>query len=248
MNMLVDYTSLVFVIASIFSIILATGVNANGRATLLTSLPELAFIGMYIGLVIMLGNMNDPADVPISLAICCLPALYAFIVYLVTVSTNVNTEIEKIQPRTKQRAAGTVIFLMVLIYVTSVNHPAFLDSFTVVAVSILVFLVAVIQKMSGGFSSIKTRDLLPTIGMIVGVIGSIVALANIYDPKSIGPAMAVAYLGVIYTSVIRVLWLILQPTNETEESYERVVHFAYGRFLLPIITVTVLLVAFQLQQ
>ena len=113
--MLIDYASLVFVIASIFSIILATGVNANGRATLLTSLPELAFIGMYIGLVIMLGNMNDPADVPISLAICCLPALYAFIVYLVTVSTNVNTEIEKIQPRTKQRAAGTVIFLMVLI-------------------------------------------------------------------------------------------------------------------------------------
>jgi len=247
MAMLIDYTSLVFVMASVFSIMLATGVNANGRATLLTSLPELAFIGMYIGLVIMLGNMRDPANIPISLTICCLPALYAFIVYLVTASTSANTNIEQIQPRSKQRAAGTVVFLMALIYVTSVNYRAFLDGFTVAAVSIFIFLVAATQKMSGGFCLLKTRDLLPTIGMIIGVIGSILALANIYDPKSIGPAMAVAYLGVIYTGVIRVLWLILHPTNETEDPYERVVHVVYGRFLLPIITVTILLVAFQLQ-
>ena len=244
MNMLIDYTALIFMMASIFSIMLATGLNANGKATLLTSLPELAFIGMYIGLVIMLSNMSDPANIPISLAICCLPALYAFIVYLVTASTSANAKFEEIQPRTKQRAAGTVIFLMTLIYVTSVNHPAFLDTFTVAAVSIFIFLVAVTQKMSADFSSLKTRDLLPTIGMIIGVIGSIVALVNIHDPKSIGPAMAVAYLGVIYTGVIRVLWLILQPTNETEDPYGRVVHFVYGRCLLPIITVTILLVSF----
>ena len=58
MNMLIDYTALIFMIASIFSIMLATGLNANGKATLLTSLPELAFIGMYIGLVIMLSNLS----------------------------------------------------------------------------------------------------------------------------------------------------------------------------------------------
>jgi len=247
MNMLIDYTSLVFVIASIFSIMLATGVNANGKATLLTSLPEIAFIGMYIGLVIMLSNMSDPANVPISLAICCLPALYVFIVYLVTASTSANTKFEEIQPRTKQRAAGTVIFLMTLIYVTSVNRPAFLsiDAFTVAAV--FIFLVAVTQKISGVFSSLKARDLLPTIGMIIGIIGSIIALANIDDPKTIGPALALSYLGVIYTGIIRVLWLILQPTNETEDPYERVVHFTYGRFLVPIITVTILLVSLQNQ-
>ena len=247
MNILIDYTSLIFVIASIFSIMLATGVNANGKATLLTALPEIAFIGMYIGLVIMLSSMNDPADVPISLAICCLPALYAFMVYLVTASTSANTKFEEIQPRTKQRAAGTAIFLMTLIYVTSVNHPAFLDTFTVAAVSIFIFLVAVTQKMSAGFSSLKTRDLLPTIGMIIGIIGSIIALANIDAPKTIGPALALSYLGVIYTGIIRVLWLILQPTNETEDPYERVVHFTYGRFLVPIITVTILLVSLQNQ-
>lgn len=247
MNILIDYTSLIFVIASIFSIMLATGVNANGKATLLTALPEIAFIGMYIGLVIMLSSMNDPADVPISLAICCLPALYAFMVYLVTASTSANTKAQEIQPRTKQRAAGTAIFLMTLIYVTSVNHPAFLDTFTVAAVSIFIFLVAVTQKMSAGFSSLKTRDLLPTIGMIIGIIGSIIALANIDDPKTIGPALALSYLGVIYTGIIRVLWLILQPTNETEDPYERVVHFTYGRFLVPIITVTILLVSLQNQ-
>jgi hypothetical protein len=136
---------------------------------------------------------------------------------------------------------------MTLIYVTSVNHPAFLDTFTVAAVSIFIFLVAVTQKMSAGFSSLKTRDLLPTIGMIIGIIGSIIALANIDDPKTIGPALALSYLGVIYTGIIRVLWLILQPTNETEDPYERVVHFTYGRFLVPIITVTILLVSLQNQ-
>ena len=83
--------------------------------------------------------------------------------------------------------------------------------------------------------------------MIIGIIGSIIALANIDDPKTIGPALALSYLGVIYTGIIRVLWLILQPTNETEDPYERVVHFTYGRFLVPIITVTILLVSLQNQ-
>ena len=248
MGILINQTAAIFIAASIFSILLATGTNANGKATLLTALPELAFIGMYAGLVIMLGNMSQPADVPLGLAICCIPALYISVVYLITASTNVNADVEHKPSRYKQRFLGAMIFLLALAYVTSKNYPAFLDTFTVAAVALFLLLVALTQKFTGEFNSRKTRDLLPAIGMSIGVIGSIVALANIDDPKSIGPALAVAYLGVIYVSVIRVLWLILQPTNEIENPYKRVFHFAHGRFLLPIITVAILLISFQFQQ
>ena len=248
MDILINQTAVIFIMASIFSILLATGTNAHGKTALLTALPELAFIGMYVGLVIMLGNMSQPADVPLSLAICCLPALYVFVVYLIITSTNVNTDVEDPQSRYKQRSLGAMIFVLALAYVTSENYPAFLDTFTIIAVAIFLLLVVSIQKVTKEFNSRKTRDLLPAIGMVIGAIGSIVALANIDDPKSIGPALAVAYLGVIYVSVIRVLWLILQPTNEIENPYERVFHFAHGRFLLPIITVAILLISFQFQQ
>ena len=84
--------------------------------------------------------------------------------------------------------------------------------------------------------------------MVIGAIGSVVALANIDDPKAIGPALAVSYLGVIYTSVIRIFWLILQPETKGGSTNVNALHFTYGRLLLPIITVAILLISLQLQK
>ena len=82
MYFLIDQSALIFIGVACYGHNLGTGLNHNGKATLLNALPDLAFIGMYAGLVIMLGNMSDPADVPVSLAVACLPALYSFVVYL----------------------------------------------------------------------------------------------------------------------------------------------------------------------
>lgn len=248
MYFLIDQSALIFIAASLMSITLGTGLNHNGKATLLTALPDLAFIGMYAGLVIMLGNMSDPADVPVSLAVACLPALYSFVVYLLLEFVDLNTANEHPESRTKQRLVGAVIFVAVLLYLTSANQPAFLDTFTMALVLAFLSFIALTRKILGGDDLLSARDLLPSIGMVIGAIGSVVALANIDDPKAIGPALAVSYLGVIYTSVIRIFWLILQPETKGGSTNINTLHFTYGRLLLPIITVAILLISLQLQK
>ena len=248
MYFLIDQSALIFIAASLMAITLGTGLNHNGKATLLTALPDLAFIGMYAGLVIMLGNMSDPADVPVSLAVACLPALYSFVVYLLLEFVDLSTANEHPEPRTKQRRVGAVIFVAVLLYLTSANQPAFLDTFTMALVLAFLSFIALTRKISGGDDLLSARDLLPSIGMVIGAIGSVVALANIDDPKAIGPALAVSYLGVIYTSVIRIFWLILQPETKGGSTNVNALHFTYGRLLLPIITVAILLISLQLQK
>ena len=248
MYFLIDQNALIFIAASLMAITLGTGLNHNGKATLLTALPDLAFIGMYAGLVIMLGNMSDPADVPVSLAVACLPALYSFVVYLLLEFVDLNTANEHPEPRTKQRRVGAVIFVAVLLHLTSANQPAFLDTFTMALVLAFLSFIALTRKISGGDDWISARDLLPSIGMVIGAIGSVVALANIDDPKAIGPALALSYLGVMYTSVIRFFWLILQPETKGGSTNVNALHFTYGRLLLPIITVAILLISLQLQK
>ena len=44
-------------------------------------------------------------------------------------------------------------------------------------------------------------------------MGLILALINISDPKSVGPALAISVGGIMYTSLIKILWLILRPGN-----------------------------------
>ncbi|NEX23210.1 flagellar motor protein PomA [Thiorhodococcus mannitoliphagus] len=60
-----------------------------------------------------------------------------------------------------------------------------------------------IQRQEAGYSVFKaTGDVAPAMGMIGTLIGLVQMLANMEDPKSIGPAMAVALLTTLYGAVI----------------------------------------------
>nr|WP_209262259.1 flagellar motor protein PomA [Thiorhodococcus minor] len=60
-----------------------------------------------------------------------------------------------------------------------------------------------IQRQEAGYNVFKaTGDVAPAMGMIGTLIGLVQMLANMDDPKSIGPAMAVALLTTLYGAVI----------------------------------------------
>ncbi|NKN34575.1 flagellar motor protein PomA [Marichromatium bheemlicum] len=60
-----------------------------------------------------------------------------------------------------------------------------------------------IQRQEAGYSIFKaTGDVAPAMGMIGTLIGLVQMLANMDDPKAIGPAMAVALLTTLYGAVI----------------------------------------------
>lgn len=60
-----------------------------------------------------------------------------------------------------------------------------------------------IQRQEAGYSVFKaTAEVAPAMGMIGTLIGLVQMLANMDDPKSIGPAMAVALLTTLYGAVL----------------------------------------------
>lgn len=67
------------------------------------------------------------------------------------------------------------------------------------------------QRFSGRNDPSQVFSLLPSIGLLTGGIGLILALINISDPKSVGPALAISVGGIMYTSLIKILWLLLTP-------------------------------------
>ncbi len=60
-----------------------------------------------------------------------------------------------------------------------------------------------IQRQEAGYSVFKaTAEVAPAMGMIGTLIGLVKMLSNMDDPKSIGPAMAVALLTTLYGAVL----------------------------------------------
>lgn len=60
-----------------------------------------------------------------------------------------------------------------------------------------------IKRQEAGYSMFKTAgDVAPAMGMIGTLIGLVQMLANMSDPKAIGPAMAVALLTTLYGAII----------------------------------------------
>ncbi|MBK1653681.1 flagellar motor protein PomA [Allochromatium vinosum] len=60
-----------------------------------------------------------------------------------------------------------------------------------------------IQRQEAGYSVFKaTGEVAPAMGMIGTLIGLVQMLANMSDPKAIGPAMAVALLTTLYGAVL----------------------------------------------
>ena len=64
-------------------------------------------------------------------------------------------------------------------------------------------------------------DIAPAMGMIGTLIGLVLMLGNMADPKAIGPAMAIALLTTLYGAFFaNVMFMPMQTTLEANTAYE----------------------------
>lgn len=208
---LIDLTSLLFVLLSSIAVVLASGSSGNSKATLLSALPEIGIFGVYAGLVIMMSNMYDPEKLPSAIAIACTPILYASIIGLVVIAMW-STEDKSGVPNASWRPIAGVAVFIATISVIFYGHAAPMwipEALLVVAVIIAIYSAS--QHFSGRNDPSQLLLALPSIGLVIGGMGLILALMNISDPKSVGPVLAISVGGVLYTSLIKILWLLLRP-------------------------------------
>ena len=208
---LIDLTSLLFVLFSSIAVVLACGSGGNSKVGLLAALPEIGIFGMYAGLVIMMSNMYDPANLPPAIAVAFMPILYASIIGFVVVSMSSSSDQSEAPEASWRPFAGVAVFLATISAIFYEHAAAMLIPEAALVVAVLFATCLGAQRFSGRNDPSQVFSLLPSIGLLTGGIGLILALINISDPKSVGPALAISVGGIMYTSLIKILWLLLTP-------------------------------------
>ena len=207
---LIDLVSFLFVISMTVAVSISSGLS-RAKSALAEALPEIGVIGMYVGLLMMLHNMDDPNAIFPALAVACLPVLYASIIGFVLQNLGSTSEHNQTVAVSKLRYPSVILVFVVLFLCTCGEVGLFLDLKTVSLTTLFVGVGIGLQLRQGEVDPVKARALFPTIGLIIGAMGIVLVLSNLSNPKVIGPAMAMAFLAILYTSLIRLLWIIIQP-------------------------------------
>ena len=107
---LIDLTSLLFVLLSSIAVVLASSSSGNSKVSLLAALPEIGIFGTYAGLIIMMTNMHDPANLPSAIAVAFMPILYASIIGLAVVSMTSSADQSEVPDASWRPIAGVAVF------------------------------------------------------------------------------------------------------------------------------------------
>ena len=141
---------------------------------------------------------------------------------------------------------GILILTVVLIspMATSVGLAAFIDLTSIVIILIAISIVVAISYINNKEHVLdniaKTLPLIGFVGFFIGLIGM---LQNINDPKSIGPAMAVALLTLQYTMILLTTCNLIKPQLcEGEEN--KSLAYAGTSILLVILAFAILMLSF----
>lgn len=208
---LIDLTSLLLVLFSSIAVVLASGSSGNYKIGLLAALPEIGVFGVYAGLIIMMSNMHDPANLPMAIAVALVPILYASLIGLAVLSMSSNDDQSEVPDASWRPIAGVAVFVATISAIFYEHAATMLIPEAALVVAVLCIICRGSQHLSGRNDPSQILSLLPSIGLLAGGMGLILALINISDPKSVGPALAISVGGIMYTSFFKTLWLLLCP-------------------------------------
>lgn len=244
---LIDLTSLLFVMFSSIAVVLASGSSGNSKVGLLEALPEIGIFGMYAGLIIMMSNMYDPANLPPAIAVAFMPILYTSIIGFAVVSMLSTDDESEVSDASWRPIVGVAIFLATISAIFYEHAAAMLIPEAALVVAVLIAICLGAQRFSGRNDPSQVFSLLPSIGLLTGGMGLILALINISDPKSVGPALAISVGGIMYTSLIKMLWLLLRPGNvQQPEGASPVIDWAPARSAFVGVSILIVALSFSL--
>jgi flagellar motor component MotA len=243
---LFDLPSLLFVLGSAFAMLVAGRFSTYSIKIIDHSIMQVGVTGTLIGVVIILQNMSDPNAIGPAMAVALLVPLYCLIIKGITFNLAKVMNIPATEPSTSMSWLGILILTIVLIspMATSVGLAAFIDLTSIVIILIAISIVVAISYINNKEHVLdniaKTLPLIGFVGFFIGLIGM---LQNINDPKSIGPAMAVALLTLQYTMILLTTCNLIKPQLcEGEEN--KSLAYAGTSILLVILAFAILMLSF----
>ena len=164
----------------------------------LTIVVDLAYpvglLGCTIGWIGILQNMSDPKAMAPIMAISLLPVLYAAVIH--GLASGRSRDLSEIDSTFVKKLVGSLVFVGLVIWAmdSAAGMGAFLDLSTVVLVVLSILFFVIFDRVSGDTSKYGWGVRFLGIGLLGFSVGFITMLANLDDPKAIGPAVAVAFL------------------------------------------------------
>ena len=228
LDTLLDFTSIAFTAVPILASFVAVGFKRQGILVVADIALQVAIIGMLIGSVGLLQAMSDPKAVGPDFALTLSVVFYGLVIVGICSQLSANISEPIVAPLVWQRVVSIFLWTGIVIYAMwgAAGLPAFLD---LVSLLIVASLTLVIIGISASEELKSLARYLPVAGFLGLLVGVIVMLQNMSNPKAIGPAMAIALLTLTYCNLISVTLKLAFPETILQE---RATHFTYLGFVL----------------
>ena len=245
---LFDPASLVWTISPILIAVMATR-NLQKAVNLSNQLIfDVALLGMFIGIVGVMKNLEDSSELVPKLQLVFLPILYALILKgpLYMLSNNESADLVKPEGPALPMIAGIAFLgLTAMAMNAAAGIGPFIDTSSIVAVFGGLLLLALLNQFFGHESYFKVLKLIHGIAIVAAVVGLILMLRFVDDSDGVRPAFAILYTVFIYSLMLRIILLLSLPDineislSETEQTVTTIVYL-----ITPLFGVWVLISAF----
>ena len=245
---LFDPASLVWILSPILLAVIATrnfqkAINVSNQLVL-----DVALLGMLIGIVGVMKNLESASELVPKLQLVFLPILYALILKgpLYMLSNNESEDLAKPEGIGLPTIAGIAFLgLTAMAMNAAAGIGPFIDTSSIVVVFGGLLLLALLNQFFGHESYFKVLRLIHGIAVVAAVVGLILMLRFVDDPDGVRPAFAILYTVFIYSLMLRITLLLSLPDineislSETEQTFTTIVYM-----IAPLFGVWVLISAF----
>ena len=243
----IDFYSIALVLVPLFGFGFAHSFSKTSWTLIADLSQPIGVVVTIIGFVGILQNLADPKLLPVAISISLLPIIYAIIISGLT--SQRDKEHSDLFSSGTKKGVATVVTLGVLLW--GMDAAAGIGAFLLLEAAISVFVGIVLfiltDRLLRNSTSAGWGQRLLGIGMVFFIAGSIGMLANLDDPRAIGPAMAWGILSFYYCLLLLIFGRLWFPALITD--LNRNLRTDFLSFTLPFligfsVSVTVLLLSF----
>ena len=245
---IVDLASLYFVVGSLAGFALTASFSRASLTVVVDLAYPVGLLGTLIGLVSMLQNMSDPKAIGPAMAISFLPVLYAAVIH--GLASGRSRDLSEIDSTFVKKLLGSLAFVGLVLWAmdSAAGINAFIDPGALVLVVLSILFFVIFDRVSGDTSKNGWGVRFLGIGLLGFFTGTIMMFANIDDPKAIGPAMALAYLSLMYALFLLCMgriWFPAQTLDSEQNTNTGFLALAFPVLIGAMITFAILIMSFE---
>ena len=213
-----DLKTFLVLLAIPFAAVVLAGPRGNWAAIMCDITQPMCSALVLIGITQMLLDLSDPAMLGPAYAVALLPPLCGLA--FVGIASPYRAEEETYDYGPARKVAALLIIWAALLFTIFSREGAeiFLNQFALIFTLGGVLLFHALDRLRSGSPEGAWRDRFLGLGAVAFIYGTSLMLRDINDPKSVGPAMAMALLTLIYALTLILSCRILVPGSITRSS------------------------------